>query len=220
MTDLPIIFNAPMARAIIAGTKTQTRRALKPQPPERVSCFEPHPAFPNELIPWRDGEPLHSHVVPYAPGDRLWVREGYALHRIHDPVPPRRVMPSLLRGVWYLADPLPKFQIGKGRPSIHMPRWASRLTLAVTDVRVERLNDIREEDALAEGCPAEDTGAIPGEVQLMVRVGAGRYVSPRLWFHRLWDELHGPGAWDANPWVVAITFDVHHCNIDAMEKAA
>ncbi len=90
-----------------------------------------------------------------------------------------------------------------------MPRWASRLTLTVTDVRVQRLQEISEEDALTQKAfryEAADACAL--------RVAA---ILPRA-FRDLWNSIHGPDAWDANPWVAAISFTVHRCNIDTMEE--
>jgi hypothetical protein len=81
-----------------------------------------------------------------------------------------------------------------------MPRWASRLTLTVTNVRVQRLQDISVDDAIAEGRPQ-----------------GGEFLSARRWFHQLWNSLHGPEAWDANPWVVCLSFQTHRKNIDEME---
>jgi hypothetical protein len=88
------------------------------------------------------------------------------------------------------------------RPSLFMPRWASRLTLLVTDVRVERLQDISEADAIAEGWPNEPGAAL-------------RDAYPIGWYANLWNSLHGHDAWDANPWVVAVTFAAQRGNIDA-----
>ena len=215
MTDRPIIFSAPMVRALLAGTKTQTRRVLKPQPPERVSCFEPHPSLPNELIPWRDGEPLHSHVVPYAPGDRLWVRENFALgfdlddHDMPIGDEPTPFFASTYDGrMWLDRDTDEWRDEPRWTPSIHMPRWASRLTLVVTGVRVQRLQEISEADAKAEG------------VRAPVNVSPDLGSTYTDGFGDLWEEIHGEGSWEANPWIVAITFAVRHTNIDAMEKAA
>jgi len=102
----------------------------------------------------------------------------------------------------------------KIRPSIHMPRWASRITLTVTDVRVQRLQDCSEADAKAEGIIG--AGLIWG---LGVEPpDPARAASPVEAYARLWDIINGPEAWDANPWVVALTFAVHLCNIDKMEE--
>lgn len=103
------------------------------------------------------------------------------------------------------------------RPSIHMPRWASRLTLTVTDVRVERLQDISEADAIAEGCPVS---TMPGTIgHPLCPVGFNEMGTPIYWFRELWNSINGPDAWDANPWVVALTFDVARRNIDAVPVA-
>lgn len=101
--------------------------------------------------------------------------------------------------------------VGKLRPSMFMPRWASRVTLIVKDVKIERLQDISGADAIAEGAEITDQLTMTGP---MVRVAAGTYLSPVAWYHRLWDDINGPGAWDANPWVVAYTFVTIHANID------
>ncbi len=92
-----------------------------------------------------------------------------------------------------------------------MPRWASRITLIVKDVKIERLQDINSADATAEGAEITKHGTITGP---MVRVSAGTYMSPVAWYHYLWNEINGPGAWEANPWVVAYTFVTIHANID------
>ena len=230
MTDRPIIFSAPMVRAMLDGRKTQTRRVLKPQPTGQPSA-NCHPAHkPRHPAPYLDaycGEPRTPQNprgqgrdwhwwqvddrcgpvacrVPYAPGDRLWVREavcwvsgwGWRYRADNDD----------------LAEKRETGEVSRWRPSIHMPRWASRLTLTVTDVRVQRLQDISEADAVAEGCDAvlaltikRPNGAHPG--------------NPRECYCDLWNSLHGPGAWDANPWVVALTFTVQRGNIDQIGDA-
>ncbi|RVL08603.1 hypothetical protein, partial [Sinorhizobium meliloti] len=100
------------------------------------------------------------------------------------------------------------------QPSIHMPRWASRLTLIVTDVRVERLQDISEEDAIAEGI--EQSGEFPDRYL----TPAGDYAVPKVAYQRLWENINGKGAWDANPFVAAYTFTVIKQNIDQIEREA
>jgi len=114
---------------------------------------------------------------------------------------------------------LPAFQLW--RSPIFCPRWASRLTLTVTEVRVQRLQEISEADVLAEGCPLDpfyhDTTA-DGSNPHMVKIDTAKWISPRGWYHRLWDSLHGPDAWDANPWVVAVSFTVDRRNIDAIPR--
>lgn len=204
-----------MVRALIDGRKTQTRRVLSPQPSRPWGGLFSHNGK------WWTGDSLTGEVIEclrvrYAPGDRLWVREAWrAEHRFNDRSP-RGIPPG--EGVQYLADdPLSPWD-ARYRHARFMPRWASRLTLTVTDARVQRLWDITEADVLAEGCPLDphyhDTTQ-DGSNPHMVRIEAGRWQSPRAWYHTLWNSLHGPDAWDANPFVAAITFTVDQRNIDA-----
>ncbi len=209
MTDRPIIFSAPMIRALLADTKTQTRRILKPQP-SLIGCDQ------TSYIGCDD----KGHAAPYAVGDRLWVREagnwtGGA---------PCAITGKTIRFFAYAADADPSafgFFGGKKRSPIHMPRWASRLTLTVAAVRVERLQDISAADAMAEGIEEITQDVAPRDPSLRfwkryrddgwnsyVDTASGSYAS-------LWNAIHGPGAWAANPWVVAITFSVERKNIDA-----
>ena len=198
MTDKPILFSAPMIRALLDGRKTQTRRVLKPQP--------------DDLYEGQVPRQLHVAI-----GDRLWVREAhyltddgdneYAVYAAdEDDV---RAHNTKLQRMGSTIDEALWRQHAKLRPSIHMPRWASRLTLIVTDVRVQRLQEISEEDATAEGwggwLDSQTSDGFDGN-------------GPRTWFHKLWDSINGPDAWDRNDWVVAYTFTVHRCNIDALAK--
>ena len=231
MTDRPIIFSAPMVRAMLDGRKTQTRRVLKPQPTGQPSA-NCHPAHkPRHPAPYLDaycGEPRTPQNprgqgrdwhwwqvddrcgpvacrVPYAPGGRLWVREavcwvsgwGWRYRADNDD----------------LAEKRETGEVSRWRPSIHMPRWASRLTLTVTDVRVQRLQDISEADAVAEGVIHDSFGGWRGHE------GTIGYPTAIWAYHHLWNSLHGPGAWDANPWAVAVTFTVQRGNIDQMPGA-
>jgi hypothetical protein len=191
MAVKPILFSGPMVRALLEGRKTQTRRVLK----------EPPRGFP---IPRLD--------TSFAPGDLLWVRETWG-HDGRDLDEVRRGVESdgPFRGPYYAtdADWFDNATIQR-KPSIHMPRWASRLTLCVTNVRVQRVQYISGEDVEAEGV------VIPDEHR-------GDLHSPSRWgpdhFRPLWDDLNekrGYG-WDANPWVVALTFTVHRCNVDFLE---
>lgn len=238
MTDRPILFSGPMVRAIIDGTKTQTRRVLKVQPPkwqamviditEPFFCEEEQewgqvetiwsgPLVPGMCEPereeWRPLKGLH-----YAIGDRLWVRETWRAHKNWNSAKPNNI--STRSRIWYDADERDNCdQHGKTRVSIHMPRWASRLTLTVTDVRVQRLKDISTEDVLAEGaplCPYHTDYTQDGTNPYMCTI-EGRHgtQSPHAWYHRLWDSINGPDAWCANPWVVAVSFTVERRNIDA-----
>ncbi len=192
MGDRGILFSAPMVRALIEGRKTQTRRLAGGK--RRLvynDYFEADmPSGPVKPTIWQKVEP----------GDKLWCRET---HCIVDW--PSWDAPYC---VYRAADPSPQEAPVRWRPSIHMPRWASRLTLIVTDRRLERLQDITEEDAKAEGVET-DPETLP--------VGGG-VMSRRRDFRLIWDSIHGAGAWDKNPEVVAITFTVHKTNIDAMGK--
>ncbi|WP_063588458.1 hypothetical protein [Achromobacter ruhlandii] len=197
MRERPIIFSGPMVRAILAGNKTQTRRVVKPQPagawaaPGKTSC-------------------------PYGqPGDRLWVRES--THR--------RPMLNLLTG-----DPLAdKYDGGaytadgvdvltpdgfdlawwysrKSCPSIHMPRFACRLVLEVTGVRVERLNDIIDSDCWAEGIEECDGALDEVEICHLAKAMGRTFEDPQPSYAALWEQINGPGSWDANPWVWVVEF--------------
>lgn len=200
MTDRPIIFSEPMVRALLDGRKTQTRRVLKPQPEE----------LPNGFAGCR---------LRYALADRLYVREAWRARLYNQDVPPRDLDPWATR-LHYDADGTPPecddgTNWQRARPSIHMPRWISRLTLTVTDVRVQRLQDISEADARAEGAKPDRGGG--GMAGIYSRMGVDPYAYARG-FRDLWNSLHGPDAWDANPWVVALTFTVRHGNIDTLEQ--
>lgn len=159
-----------MVRAVIAGVKTQTRRTMSER--HRWHFIE------------AEGDPG---LCPYGvPGDRLWVREAFSGHHDWEGQPP-----SDWRGVendpiWYWADGNPqRGDWTKPKPSIHMPRRFSRITLEVTGVRVERLQDISEADAKAEGCVLQPA---------------------RHCYEVLWEQINGPGSWAANPWVWAVEF--------------
>ena len=233
MTERPILFSAEMVRAILDDRKTQTRRLMKAQPyPDSIVTVEHYHQTVidrhGDMQPgpeifgahWDDGE--CGLRCPYgAPGDTLWVRETWAPH-------PHGVMRC---GAVYRADLDAVPDAGRWRPSIHMPRWASRLTLRITDVRVERLQDISEDDARAEGCQARP---FPGpwwqgyrdlgDGQMLHQQAIGetapdwmiepKQMPPTPWldqsardgFRSIWMGLHGPGAWESNPWVWALSF--------------
>ena len=209
MTDKPIIFSAPMVRALLAGTKTQTRRILKPQPPEWVTRMTHEGRC--GWIGSGDGHGTLMHA-PCAVGDRLWVREALICATEN-----MGKFASFADVVCYAEDgstALREFQMVNWpwkRETLNvrfMPRWASRLTLIVTDVRVQRVQSITEADAVEEGVsPISEPDDRKWE----------HYAPHGVAFRALWNSLHGPGAWDANPWVAALTFTVHRQNIDQME---
>lgn len=191
MTDRPIIFSAPMVRALLAGTKTQTRRiAFKGWTQAADGVTVPR-------------ETLWQHV---SPSDRLWVREAWGLLPRNCYALPKTPAPDKDFAAYYRAD-FDRCGRPAWRTPIHMPRWASRLTLTVTDVRVQRLQEISEWDARAEGV------SLPQNPQ--------SYRTPcRLEFANLWSRIHGDGAWEANPEVVALTFTAEQRNIDAIGGGA
>lgn len=184
MTERPILFSGAMVRAILAGTKSQTRRVVKGIALEwlRPDGFTPEFAAAPE-----------NGLCPYgAPGDRLWVREAF----IHEPADycweASVSIPCQPASTVYRAD-FPDSRPGEGwKPSIHMPRNLSRITLEITGVRVERLQDISEADAIAEGIERPADG-IP-------------ICNARQWYQVLWGQINGPDSWGANPWVWCISF--------------
>jgi len=204
MKERPILFSAPMVRALLAGRKTQTRRHLyvvrKATP---SACFDrryPPPLLDMDRPQHGPGECFTlSDWRKVQPGDRLWVRETWMqLYEADNDggltcLPPTGESSRLaLRRAKYRADgEKPAGFAAKWTPAIHMPRWASRITLEVTGVRVERLQDISRGDAMDEGCPFPNMAQGP---------------DPRQWYADLWASINGPGSWDANPWVWVIGF--------------
>ena len=183
-----MIFNAEMVRAILSGQKTQTRRIMKNQP---AGDYPDSPVMVRNIesgFQWH-GKHGESSVFPYplgTVGDRIWVRETWARYNVdqdsHD-LAYRATTPE---------DWPPNGAIW--RPSVHMPRWASRILLEITNVRVERLNDISEEDAKAEGVSPSAHTITPPEA--VYRVGFGE----------LWRSIYGDENWEKNPWVWVIEF--------------
>jgi hypothetical protein len=177
MKEGPILFSGPMVRAILEGRKTQTRRVLKIQPRSDHEILYADMDTPE----WR---------CPYGEkGERLWVKETFAVMS-KAAFEARRPAPYSLR---YKADP-DTSAILHFRPSIFMPRWASRITLEITDVRVQRLKEISKEDAYAEGIPT-DTESIRRNNYNEIKA-----------YREIWESINGTGSWDLNPWVWAITF--------------
>lgn len=214
MRERPIQFSAPMVRAILSGAKTQTRRALRVQPPSntgQVSTWhhpDPRPHY-FAWVPTGDGGAEISEwpplPCPYGqPGDRLWVRESHWWFKDeHDPVtgyfPPKLTAED----VEYRADGEKPGRVW--RPSIHMPRWASRITLEVLSVRVERLQGISESDAMAEG--ADEAPTPMAMMYSAPEVMRTRY---REGYAQLWESIKGAGSWDENPWVWVVEFRPTH----------
>lgn len=207
MKERPILFSAPMVRALLAGTKTQTRRVVKGLPAtagpfQRFQKFSNdntiHAGFDSNV---RDGAGemcFHFIRCPYGqPGDRLWVREsGYwALDQKDADLTVYRATADM------------QGQDVKWMSPLFMPRWASRILLEVTAVRVERLQEISEVDAKAEGirlvAPAEQ---VAGEHRDLWEHGKAVTCHPVRAYKHLWTSINGPGSWDANPWVWVVEF--------------
>lgn len=218
MRELPALFSAPMVRRILDESKTKTRRVMRPQP-ERLGIYTEGVKQVDWCLVDEDGDPMDSIKCPYgAPGDRLWVREAWCLADPDYPAPPADGRPVGPRDAvcWYRATEPDVESVDKHgrqrspwRPSIHMPRWASRITLDVTAVRVERLQEITEEGARAEGVES-DMGLVRrmfGADALMV-VPTYRH-SAHYTFRALWDRINGERApWSSNPWVWVVEFKV------------
>ena len=206
----PILFSGPMVRAILDGRKTQTRRVVKPQ----LVRLETPRGRNKAAAGWLNFRAL---PCPYGqPGDELWVREAFGVVRfvgVHDgDIHESKVV--------YSADE-PKQKPLRWTPSIHMPRCASRITLTVKAVRVERLQDISEADAIAEGVEPNWIGDLnpPGGMAWDANEhGWNPYdgdesqegfpaVTAKESFRGLWQSINGPGSWDANPWVWVIEFE-------------
>ncbi|ARO24794.1 hypothetical protein TAL182_CH03049 [Rhizobium sp. TAL182] len=226
MADRPILFSAPMVRALLAGTKRQTRRIIKPQPPADVvrHCWYDAPLYGFT----RDHDVSKDwHVVRLLAykGDRLWVKENHAIvprtaYRMSEGVQ-QTLRPDDDHDAAVYAAGWERSKPGRWRPSIHMPRWASRLTLTVTDVRVERLQDISEDDAVAEGIEFDPRWDPVGQCKWRhYGKESGGIYPPSASYGTLWDSINGNGSWDADPWVVAYTFTVHAGNIDQIARAA
>lgn len=213
MAERPILFSSPMVRAILDGRKSQTRRVVKPQPSDEFSPssrlvvgYYPTKVdrhgeeYPGNIV-YGVADDSEGYVCPYGvPGDRLWVRERFmhyanVLHADDTRTPHIKFRD----GSYFDGQRLPNARIPsrddwtRWRPSIHMPRWASRLTLEVVSVRVERLNDISEADARAEGYCGD---------------GVSRHESEaRNWFAGLWDSINAKRhPWASNPWVFVVEF--------------
>ena len=214
--ERPILFSAQMVRALLDGRKTQTRRVIKPAPEvfDHQVPIRPEPRGGGKWIFMAYSDrPSYQFATsdrkcPYGvPGDRLWVRETWRTLRRFDSHKPRNVPAGTMRAYEadapYIGDcrSAPAGRMGKLRPSIFLPRWASRITLAITDVRVQRLQEISEADARAEGVPYNHA-CFHDSIQSSIENTAIRNYAV------LWDRLNAKRGygWDVNPWVWAISF--------------
>lgn len=235
MSNKPILFSAPMVKALLAGVKTQTRRIFKPQP-------NMHDAGDCSINGHRgDADYLMREVAPkfwlrIKVGDRLWVKETARITSWGEDgeVWMTYAADDAKSGVLYpddeeylerlcarveragaelnaegLYENIPPAALVK--PSIFMPRWASRITLTVTHVRVQRLQEISDEDAIAEG--VEPTAFGDKDIDGDWWAGA-----PVARYQQLWNAINGAGSWEANPWVAAYSFTVARGNIDQIAR--
>lgn len=210
--ERPILFSTPMVQAIMAGRKTMTRRLVKPQPADDTEI-----AFmPNEPLNWQgewcpymwmteEGESVAKHCPYGQPGDLLWVREKFTI-----------IGSDIVRGgegeileenhiYCFKGQKLPHIEnLYKWKPSIHLPKAAARIWLEVINVRAERLQDITEEDAIAEGVEQNRDGSWHDYI-----------ATDRLWqdaakpsFISLWMKINGDESWKANSWVWVVSFKI------------
>ncbi|AVR89052.1 hypothetical protein [Thauera aromatica] len=211
MKERPVLFSAPMVRAILEGRKTQTRRAVKitNRTPGLAACLQPaDPAWVRKKTA--------AELCPYGqPGDRLWVREAWAEGWTYGGARRCVFYRATLDGLQGDAETGinhdPKLgasppNIIRWRPSIHMPRWASRILLEVTTVRVERLQDISEADAIAEGILEQRSQTDAGWVDYWPSEDGEPFARASEAYRALWESINGPSSWTANPWVWVITF--------------
>lgn len=225
MKERPILFSDAMVRAILEGRKTQTRRVVKPQPADGASKFSLGTPTNGVMGCHNKGrfglfyrlpknewftadKPTHNFIAcPYGTvGDRLWVREIFAWHS-HA----KELGQKSKQFIFYKAQNDEILPENKWRPSIHMPRWASRITLEITGVRVERVKEISEEDVKAESfsewtAPCGISGRVNGKERL---TGTGKLtVKPIAGFMMEWEFIYSARGfgWDVNPWVWVIEF--------------
>lgn len=228
MNEKPILFSGPMVKAILDGRKVMTRRIVKPPSPRlEVYAYREGESYPYYIrrknCLWYSYKTIEQLVKKHCPygtvGDRLWVRETYlpdppqdgtwpyydytdgVLHNL-DAIPIEYRNPShvIYKASWPKPDEL------RWRPSIFMPRWASRITLEITGVRVERLQDINAKDAVAEGIELA-RWALPESQWPLVDYGKeydGRVLVGK--FKELWQSINGAESWNQNPWVWVMSF--------------
>lgn len=193
MKERPILMNGAMVRATLDGSKTQTRRIVK-----GIALEWLQDGFTPEYVALpENGNSPFGYV-----GDRLWVREAFAETRIHQSAWPATTY------VYRECDNRTDYG-GPWKPSIHMPRAASRITLGITNVRIERLNDISEDDAKAEGADCLITANCTPQSRALLDMPLMDDTAPyRNGFALLWESINGDGSWTANPWVWVIENNV------------
>ena len=220
MKERPILFSAPMVRALLDGSKTQTRRVVKLTDAKGRWDETGYQSVTDSgivKVEWNASRIRQIILCPHGqPGDRLWVRENFRGCRAYE-VQGYAPKDWGNKPIWFEADGTPPGKPEawalRSRPSIHMPRWASRITLEITGVRVERLQDISADDAFNEGIKIN----VDAETKTpLVRV-TGKYPPTQYIdgfglaiaeYASLWESINGPGSWATNPWVWVIEFKV------------
>ncbi|MBP8005845.1 MAG: hypothetical protein KAZ18_02970 [Acinetobacter sp.] len=224
MKERPILFSTEMVKAILEGRKTQTRRVMRRQPDAVeyfkrgeettdtnakyaiLRCYNNPKGFKKCASGWSADAKYKTPFHEFNVGDQLWVRETWQI--IGDPA----TLPCQRHNLIYRADypncvdkrydTIPDISEVKFKPSIHMPRWASRIQLEITNIRVERLNDISDSDAKAEGVLETMYG-------WKSQSDSYRYgETPSAAFHILWEEINGSESIKANPWVWVVEFKI------------
>jgi len=228
MKERPILFNGDMVRAILGGRKTQSRRIIKSpaknmqkqgatvirRNPDNDPWYKDHIwSMRTQSGMW--GDYTHERFLQFCPhgqvGDRLWVRENFRGPRAYV-LNQYKPKDWGNKPVWFCADGRPRAAHQNNWhdrvfPSIHMPRHLSRMTLEITGVRVERLQNISEEDAIAEGCQALEGCKWRTFKEMHAGIPMHEHTAVDA-FGALWENINGPGSWDANPWVWVIEFKV------------
>lgn len=239
MKERPILFNCEMVKAILEGRKTQTRRVMRRQPDavERfkqgkettdteakyaiLRCYKNPKGFKKCNSGWFADATYKTPFSEFNVGDRLWVRETFCYAWNEDD----HICDKDGNPVWDAKDAHIYYAAsetnvdGKWKPSIHMPRWASRILLEITNIRVERLNDISEVDAIAEGVePIIIQDNIPvdgGWTRADLHLWKGYKNKERAFretakdsFTSLWQEINGTDSWTVNPWVWVVEFKI------------
>lgn len=211
MGDKPIIFSAPMIRALLDDRKHQTRRVLKPQPLADMSLIGIYAPKLTAVFGYETPDSDLKVRLRFMPRDRVWVKEKYAIvpstaYRMSEGVnqtvnPSDSDMAAVYAAGWERSKP-------SWKSPMFMPKWASRITLIITDVRVQRLQDISEDDAIAEGCSRDDP------------INPCRNPGVKGFYHT-WQSINSKRGfdWSSNPWVAAYSFQVVKTNIDMLEAA-
>ncbi|WP_284325897.1 hypothetical protein [Cypionkella aquatica] len=212
-----------MVRALLAGRKTQTRRIVKGVGNDNCLPLKSPTKTKMGISTHVIDAPEHPHLLPVraAVGDRLWVREAHAMlprlayrMSIGTGTIDQREHPTDGYSAAVFREGFDRSGRLQWRPSIHMPRWASRCTLTVTDVRVQQLQDISAGDSIEEGVECA-TCVVMGK-SACNRKGCFASIAA---YRELWNAINGESAWDKNPWVAAYSFTVHQGNIDQLVAA-